>query len=113
MRTLLYVMPALAIVALAFWAYSENYRTQQSLSEVRDLQRQIGVAHETLAILKAEWAYLNRPERLRELAAMNFDRLQLMSLMPEHFADVGEIAYPGALLDLGTTPISLTREVAP
>jgi hypothetical protein len=111
MRTLLYVLPAIAIVSLAFWAYSENFETQKSLQRVRDLQRQIGARHETLAILKAEWAYLNRPERLRELAAMNYDRLQLLPLMPEHFARVGEIAYPGTLLDPQSTPISLTREV--
>ncbi len=111
MRTLLYVLPALAIVALAFWAYSENYQTQKSIAHVSELQRRIGAQHETLAILKAEWAYLNRPDRLRELAAMNFDRLQLVPLMPEHFGRAGEIPYPGTTAEPQATPISLSREV--
>lgn len=81
-------------MALAFWAYSENYDTRQALNGVDDLQRRIGSERETLAILRAEWAYLNRPERLRDLAGLNFERLQLLPLTPEHFARVAQIAYP-------------------
>jgi hypothetical protein len=94
MRTLLFVLPGLAIMALAFWAYSENYETQQSLSDMRDLQARIGTERETLAILKAEWAYLNRPERLRDLVDLNFERLALLPLAPHHFAGVEQIPYP-------------------
>lgn len=94
MRSILYVLSALAVMGLAFWAYHENYETQDALSEVDSLQRQIGEARETLGILKAEWAYLNRPERLRELTLMNFDRLGLLPLAPEQFAQVDEIGFP-------------------
>ena len=94
MRTLLYILPALAIMALAFWAYSENYETQRALSEVRKLQRQIGTERETLAILKAEWSYLNRPDRLRDLADLNFATLGLIPLLPHHFSGVDQIGYP-------------------
>ncbi len=110
MRTLAYLMPGLAIIALAFWAYSENYETQKSLRHVRDLQRQIASEHETLAILKAEWAYLNRPERLRELAFMNFDALELLPLAPEHFAGASEIPYPPPRIGPLSTPIPLMSE---
>ncbi|WP_185962198.1 cell division protein FtsL [Palleronia caenipelagi] len=101
MRTLMYLLPAVTIMALAFWAYSENYETQGSIAHVRELQRQIGAEHETLSILKAEWAYLNRPDRLRDLVALNFDRLQLLPMQPYHFAETTQIPFPpkpGALL---------------
>jgi hypothetical protein len=43
---------------------------------------------------RAEWAYLNRPERLRELAEIHFAELRLMPLLPEHFAAPEAVSYP-------------------
>lgn len=94
MRTLLFVTTALAVIGLAFWAYRENYRTQQAIAEAEALQRDIARARERLGMLRAEWAYLNRPDRLRELAEMNFDRLELLPFRPEQFGRVEQVAYP-------------------
>ena len=94
MRPLLYVMSFLAVMALGFWAYRENYATQQALSEMTALQDEIAGLQESLAIQHAEWAYLNRPDRLRELAALNFDRLGLMPLEPEQLGAASQVAYP-------------------
>lgn len=94
MRGFLYVISALTVVALAFWAYQQNYATQQALRDVRGLQGEIATQRSRLAVLRAEWAYLNRPERLRELAEINFDRLGLLPLMPEQFGLVDQVSYP-------------------
>ncbi|MAM61611.1 MAG: cell division protein FtsL [Maritimibacter sp.] len=94
MRSALYVLSTLIVMGLGYWAYVENYKTQAALDEVETLQRDIGQMRERLVVLKAEWAYLNRPDRLRDLAEMNFDRLGLLPLAPEQFGRVDQIAYP-------------------
>lgn len=94
MRALFYVLSFLALIGLGFWAYRENYATQAALHEVRSLQRQISNLHESLAVQRAEWAYLNRPARLRELVELNFDRLGLMPMEADQFGRVETVPYP-------------------
>lgn len=95
-------------MGLAFWAYQENYKTQSSIAEVRDLHREIGASHERLGMLRAEWAYLNRPDRLADLADLNFDRLGLLPLMPDAFGAVDQIIYPLPPILPITNPIELS-----
>lgn len=94
MRSLMFILTAFAVMGLAFWAYKENYRTQGELSETRRLQSEIADLRESLGVLRAEWAYLNRPDRLRELADINFGRLALLPLEPGQFGDVRAVSYP-------------------
>ena len=94
MRSFFFILTALSVIGLAFWAYQENYKTQAALDRSDDLQRAIGQSRARLAMLKAEWAYLNRPNRLRELADINYDRLGLVPLAPEQFGKADQIAYP-------------------
>ncbi|MEY1556019.1 cell division protein FtsL [Yoonia sp. R2331] len=94
MKALFYVLAAFAVMGLGFWAYQENYKTQQAIKHVRGLHGEIGAAHERLGMLRAEWAYLNRPDRLADLAELNFDRLGLLPLMPDAFGNVSQIIYP-------------------
>lgn len=94
MKQLIFVATALAVFGLAFWAYRENYATRQVLKETQALQREIGASQARLAVLRAEWAYLNRPERLRDLAVINFDRLGLLPLRPDQFGHVDDVDFP-------------------
>ncbi|MEL6701795.1 MAG: cell division protein FtsL [Pseudomonadota bacterium] len=112
MRAILYILTAVAVIALAFWAYRENYATQQALSEKDTLHRNIEAAHSRLAVLKAEWAYLNRPDRLRDLAQLNFERLGLLPLHPDQFGKVDEIAYPPAPLPPILNPVDVSSDAA-
>jgi hypothetical protein len=58
-------------------------------------------------VQRAEWAYLNRPDRLRDLATANFDRLGLMPMEPSQFGSAAQIAYPQAALP----DISFTTDI--
>lgn len=102
MKGFLYVLTALAVFGLAFWAYRENYATQQVLADTRKLQQDIGAARARLNVLRAEWAYLNRPDRLMDLAEANFDRLGLLPLRPDQFGHIDEIAYPPVVVSPAT-----------
>jgi hypothetical protein len=116
MRGFANVFGLLVVIALGYWAYHQTILTQQAARRVEQLQLQIGAERERLSILRAEWAYLNRPDRLRELADFNFDRLQLLPLAPEQFGRAAQIPYPlppepvlevlpeGVLLDSATLP---------
>ena len=94
MRPVIYVLSFIAVMGLGFWAYRENYATQDALREVVALQDEIAGLRESLAIQRAEWAYLNRPDRLRELATLNFDRLGLLPMEPAQFGVAAQVAYP-------------------
>lgn len=94
MRGVLYVLSAMIVIGLAFWAYRENYQTQEAQARSVQLQEQISEARQRLRVLNAEWAYLNRPDRLRDLAEINFDRLGLLPLRPEQFGRIDQVSYP-------------------
>lgn len=94
MRTFLFTLTAFCVMALAFWAYQENYQTQQAMKDVSGLQKEIGLQREKLSVLRAEWAYLNRPDRLRELAEINFDSLGLLPLTAEQFGRIDQVEFP-------------------
>jgi hypothetical protein len=123
MRPVFFVLSFLAVIGLGFWAYRENYATQAALRDMARLQDEIASLREALALQRAEWAYLNRPERLRELATLNFDRLGLLPLEPTQFGVAAQISYPApALLPLDefpdiTDPVDVTgqftEELAP
>jgi hypothetical protein len=113
MRTLLFLATALTVMGLAFWAYRENYRTHSELAEVRGLRQEIGLLRESLGVLRAEWAYLNRPDRLRELADINFPRLELLPIDPTQFGEAGEVVYPTPAAMNLTEPVDIAAQTDP
>lgn len=94
MRTLLYAMTALSVIGMAFWAYNENYATQEALDDIAEVRQDISISRARLAMLKAEWAYLNRPDRLMDLADLNYERLQLMPIQGNQFGQLEHLGFP-------------------
>lgn len=53
---------------LAFGVYQVEYQVREIRSDLEEVNKQILASEEDIHVLNAEWVYLNRPERLRELA---------------------------------------------
>ena len=91
----------LLVVSLGFagWAYNENYKTRAALEQLAELQELIGLRSETLVRLEAEWAHLNRPERIDELVNAHFEALGLVPLTYERYRHIREIPASGTVED--------------
>ena len=92
--------PTVSLIAFAVWSYNVNFDAQAAEGRVASLAQEIEAEKEKIAVLKAEWAYLNRPERLRRLSEAHFETLRLVAVRLDHFGD------PGDLPDAGTGTIT-------
>ena len=109
MKLVLYLSAAVLVVVCATWAYRVNYATQEAMDRVADLHASIAREHEAISVLDAEWAYLNRPDRLRDLVARNEAALGLDELTPEQFGEVASVPFPPPPSDLLTTAAGSDR----
>ena len=94
MRYLLHASLIVLVAVCASWAYRVNYATQEALNRVARLEADIAREREALTVLKAEWAYLNRPDRLRVLVDANAKALGLVPLDPGQYGDIAAIPFP-------------------
>ncbi len=94
MRFTLYISAVVLVAVCATWAYRVNYATQEAMNRVADLRAAIAAARQALDVLRAEWAYLNRPDRLRRLADAHAATLQLIDLQPGHYGEAVMVAFP-------------------
>lgn len=94
MKLVLYLSGMVMVVVCATWAYRVNYATQEALGRVADLRDEIAAEREAIAVLNAEWEYLNRPDRLMQLVKANADELGLEELTPAQFGEVASAPFP-------------------
>ena len=91
MRIIIYSFSVISVMILAYWANSESYRTKAAISTSKELKSEIGKLEEKLYVLNAEWAYLNRPERLADLVKWNYKKLGLIPISAENFQSLSNI----------------------
>lgn len=64
---------------LAIGVYLVKYSVQDVQRDLAAMKTDLASEKESLHLLNAEWAYLNRPERLRQLADRHLDLVPLDS----------------------------------
>ncbi len=94
MRSAIYVFALCLVVAFAFGSYWIKYDTRDRLAEIASLRDQIAREHERIAILEAEWAWLNNPDRLARLAEEHGAELGLQPINGAQFGAIAEVAPP-------------------
>ena len=81
--------------ASGFMLFSTAQKVQQADSEQRRMQANVSQEEQTIRVLRAEWDYLNRPDRLEALVKNN---LELIPAQPdsvrEDASDLPGIAEP-------------------
>ena len=101
----------LAIVVAAFMLYQVKYEVQSLRTQIATASRQLEEEKEALNVVAAEWAYLNRPERLQALADKY---LSSSGLRVEQVADIEAIGFPerrtAALSGRGIQPASVRTD---
>ncbi|MCC3246526.1 hypothetical protein LG047_14585 [Methylocystis sp. WRRC1] len=68
MLRLLNIVAILSLVGSAVYAYSIKYQTSYRAEQIAKTKIEIKAERDAIAVLRAEWSYMTRPERLQPLA---------------------------------------------
>jgi len=68
MLRLLNIVAILALIGSAVYAYSIKYQTAYRAEQIAKTKIEIKQERDAIAVLRADWAYMTRPERLQPLA---------------------------------------------
>ena len=73
MTRFLHVVAITALIASALYAYSVKYETLYYAEQIAKLKARVHRERDAIAVVKAEWQLLNRPDRLQANADRHLD----------------------------------------
>jgi len=73
MRRTLTLVAIILTGLMSYGLYNMKYEVRRLEAELAGLQHKIATDRDGLQVLRAEWAYLNRPSRLQKLAASHLE----------------------------------------
>jgi len=79
----------LALVALAYVIYEGKYEARALDEDIGDLRKDIETERDAVAVLRAEWSLLNRPERIERLAEKH---LKLAPARPQQLVTLDTVS---------------------
>ena len=109
MKRMITLAALLALGVVSIGLYLLENETERLQRQLAGLDRELLQEQKTLQVLKAEWSYLNQPERLQELTVRYIDRVGLRPLAPEQtvrFSELPRIERPAGATEVGTTLVS-------
>jgi hypothetical protein len=84
MLRILNILAICALMGSAVYAYSTKYQTSFRAEQIAKTKLEIKAERDAIAVLRADWAYMTRPERLQPLAEKylpEFGPLQVTQLV--------------------------------
>lgn len=88
MIKVLHVVAICALISSAMYAYTIKYDTLLHGEQLAKLKQQLLKEREAIAVLKAEWQHLNRPDRLQVLSERHLQLQPLAATQLVRFSDV-------------------------
>jgi cell division protein FtsL len=108
MLRFLNIVAILALVGSAIYAYSIKYQTSYRAEQIAKTKLEIKSEHDAIAVLRAEWSFMTRPERVQQLAdryldlqPLTADKIETARGLPERAPHVDAIAAKLDMLGLG------------
>jgi hypothetical protein len=77
MLRFLNIVAIVALIGSAVYAYSIKYQTSFQAEQILKMKHEITAERNAIAVLRAEWSFLTRPERLQQLSDRYLDLQQL------------------------------------
>lgn len=110
----LHLLAIVCLIGSAAYAYSIKYDTLYQAERVAKAKGQIARQREAIAVLKAEWQHLNRPDRLQAASDKHLDlqplhihqlaRLSDLPNRPERGDEIGRKLEALGVLEPTATP---------
>jgi len=75
---------------IAFTLFEVEYRVDSLRAEFNEVNRELVADREAIHVLRAEWSYLNQPERLKKLSQKY---LALETAHPRQIRDISAIPF--------------------
>ncbi|MDF2810709.1 MAG: hypothetical protein K0S56_1740 [Microvirga sp.] len=120
MKRLLHFIAITALIASAGYAYSIKYETLFYVEQVAKLKSKVQRERDAIAVLQAEWQYLDRPDRLQAAADQHLDlqpmktqqlaRLSDLPNRPSREDEIGRKLEALGLLEPTATPRDKTSD---
>ena len=105
MRWNLTAMIGIVAVGVSYGLYQLSYEVQQLNSDLRFIRADIKENKQAIQILKAEWAYRNRPDILQELTVKYLPLLLVAPYQVAAFTDLPERELDPSVKSLVGVPI--------
>lgn len=118
MLRLLNILVIVGLIAAAGWVYKIKFESTLEAERVAKLRGEIRREHDLIAILRAEWTQLDRPDRIQALAQRHlklkavdiaqFDVLDKLPERPRQLVPAGTVDPIGAVIESFADPEALT-----